>query len=386
MALQEPLTTDNTVLRSLSDSRRRRILLLLLDRTSPVGLRELATNIAAEERDVPLVDVTRGEVEEVCGDLIHTQLPTLEEPDLVRWNRAEETVTTTDHPALRDPKLQRMIETGRDDVLVALANDRRRIILSILKDYEGAMARAELAKEIVARTSDVEGIRPTDAADDLLVELHHVHFPKLHQAGLVSYDTDRGTASYQGHPALADEWLDARGDESPLAILPTARTSDASWTIEGRDNVVAQGQSLFERAENELFLMFTTDGLLEDGCIRRLQDAVDRGVDVYLGSQTREVRDRVREHVPGAVLWEPQMDWLNPPPEYEKVGRLVFADREAIMLATLGEETGASTHAETAITGAGKNDPLVVLMREMLGPRLDHLDAQSEDFLSEIPL
>lgn len=132
--------------------------------------------------------------------------------------------------------------------------------------------------------------------------------------------------------------------------------------------------------------MVTTDGLLEDGCLRRLQDAIDRGVDVYLGSQTQAVRDLVRERVPGVVVWEPQMDWLNLPPEYEKVGRLVFADREAIMLGTLGGKTEEDIRAETAITGAGKNNPLVVLMREMLGSRLDHLDTQSEYFLFQIPL
>lgn len=80
------------------------------------------------------------------------------------------------------------------------------------------------------------------------------------------------------------------------------------------------------------------------------------------------------------------MDWLNLPPEYEKVGRLVFADREAIMLATLGEEPGEGGHSEAAITGAGENNPLVILLRELLGSRLDHLDTQSENFRSEVPL
>lgn len=166
---------------------------------------------------------------------------------------------------------------------------------------------------------------------------------------------------------MEDGWVDSRADETPRAILPIANGQDSIWTIEGHDNVIARGQSLFEQADDELFLMFTTDGLLEEGCVWRLQDAIDRGVDVYLGSQTPEVRDLVRERIPEAVVWEPQMDWLNLPPEYEKVGRLVFADREAIMLATLGEKTGKATHDETAITGAGQNNPLVVLMRDMLG-------------------
>lgn len=390
MELQEQFATDNVVFSSLSDSRRRCILLLLQDRTSAIGLQELATNLVAEEQDKPLVEVTPADVERISADLVHTHLPKLDDAGLITWDRATKTVATTNHPALPDPKFRRIIDTavdGWDDVLANLSSKRRRVILSILKDHDGAMARAELATAVIARDDDAAvADQPTASTEDLLGKLHHVHLPKLQQADLVSYDGDTGTVSYEGHPALPDEWLDARGDETPRAILPTARHSDAIWTIEGRDNVIARGQSLFEQADDELFLMFTTEGLLEDGCIRRLQDAIDRGVDVYLGSQTQAVRDLVRERVPEAVVWEPQMDWLNLPPEYEQVGRLVFADREAIMLATLGEETDSGGHAETAITGAGENNPLVVLMRDMLGSRLDHLDAQSEDFLSEIPL
>ena len=63
----------------------------------------------------------------------------------------------------------------------------------------------------------------------------------------------------------------------------------------------------------------------------------------------------------------------------------MFADREAVMIGTLGEGDNGD-YDETAITGEGENNSLVVLLREMLGSRLDHLDAQSEDFLTQIPL
>lgn len=133
-------------------------------------------------------------------------------------------------------------------------------------------------------------------------------------------------------------------------------------------------------------MMFTVDGLIEQACLRRIRAALDRGVDVYIGSQTPALRDLVREEAPEVTLWEPQLDWLNLPTAREKVGRLIMADREAIMLGTLGEETAEGVYEETAITGTGENNALVMLMRELLGSRLDHLDEQSEDFLSEIPL
>lgn len=389
MGYQDQPKHNNLVLQTVSDRRRRQLLQILADRSSPVSVPELATNIAADERGKALVDVTPADVEAVETDLVHVQLPKLARADLVDWDRSAGTATTTKHPALADPKFQQMIATNAPDwdaVVRNLASKRRRVILAELKEHDGAISRADLAKQVRTRERDDE----TDdlkEMDDILTALHHIHLPSLEQAGLVAYDHDSGRVSYTGHEALADEWLDFRPDETPRAIVPAAHHSDDIWTIEGRDNVIARGQSLFEQADEELFLMFTTDGLLEDGCLRQLQDAIDRGVDVYLGSQTQEVRDLVRESAPEVTIWEPQLDWLNLPPDHEKVGRLVMADREAIMLATLGAETGDGIHhRETAITGSSENNPLVILMRELLGSRLDHLDAQSEDFLEQIPL
>lgn len=384
------LAADNEVLSGLAKSRRRHLLRVLHDRIAPIDLRELATNLAAAEQERDLVDVTSEDVDEIQVALVHIHLPTLEEARLVDWDQSAGTVTTTNHPALSDPKFQQMVDmdaSGWEAVVANLASKRRRVILATLKDAECALSRRELARHVVSRERDGLADDEADVTDDLLANLHHVHLPKLDQADLVFYNADTGTAVYTGHPALDDEWLDFRPDETPRAIVPSACHPDDIWTIEGRDNVIARGQSLFEQAEEELFLMFTTTGLLEGGCIRRLQEAVDRGVDVYLGSQTQEVRDLVREEVPETTIWEPQMDWLNLPPEHEKVGRLVLADREALMLATLGEETGDGVHhEEKAVTGSGEDNPVVMLMREMLGSRLDHLDAQSDDFLEQIPL
>lgn len=378
----------NPLFSAVADGRRRRVLLLLMDRTRAVTEEELAIHLAATEANTSLLDVTDEDVRSLRTDLVHVQLPALEDAGLIDWVRDEETVTTVDHPALGAPKFERIVDTnadGWDEVLASLAYRRRRIVLSILDDRGAPMAKPELARRIVAREEGGRADLESGATETLCASLHHVHLPKLQQAGLLTYDADSGTVSYEGHPALDEEWLAADVDETPRAVVPPAEQTDNVWTIEGRDNVIARGQSLFEQADDELFLMFTTSGLLEEGCIRRLEDAVDRGVDVYLGSQTPDVRDLVRERVPEVVLWEPQMDWLNLPPDYERVGRLVFADRTAIMLATLGEKTSEDLHAETAITGAGENNPLVVLLRELLGSRLDHLDAQSEDFLSEVP-
>jgi len=352
-------------------------------------MEELFVSLAATEQEKSLLAVTSEDVQSLRLDCLHSQLPLLEDAGLITWDREAGTVTTTDAPAFADPQFRHIIETDADnwdEILDALTHQRRRIALAILRDQDEPMERRRLARAIATEESVRQFTPDTESIKTVCASLHHVHLPKLQQTGLVACDADAGTVAYEGHPALDRVRFRSLIDATPRGTVPTAHRSEDIWSIEGRDDVIARGQSLFEQADDELFLMITTDGLLEAECISGLEAAIERGVDVYLGSQTREVRDLVRERLPAAVIWEPQLDWLNLPPDYEKVGRLVFADREAILLGTIGTRGEEGIPRETAITGSGENNPLVVLMRDMLGSRLDHLDAQSADVRSQIPL
>jgi len=151
-----------------------------------------------------------------------------------------------------------------------------------------------------------------------------------------------------------------------------------------RTDVVTYGQSLCERAEDELFLVFTTTGLLEEGCFVRIRDAVDRGVDVSLGSRDPRVRQLVRERVSGATVWEPGRDWPELPVDGDRLGRVVFADRQAVMVATLDERREDGSYAETAVAGEGVNEALVQMVRRTLGSRMDRLQDRSDAALAAL--
>lgn len=377
----------NPIFRALADERRREILSILRDRASSVDVEELAVQLVAAEREKSLFDVTEAEVEELHASLWHVQLPVLEDTDLVDWDDEAETVTTTNHPALEDQKIAAMLVTDApdwDDVLDCLTDKHRRIMLTSLYRTEGSMDKIELATEVAEKIRDDGNTQVED--EDVLCDIHHVHLPKLDAADLITYDVDEESITYEGHPDLDEEWLVAGATDTPRAILSMADHAADIWTLEGRDNVTERGRALCESADEELFMMFTMEGTVETACVRRIQDALARDVDVYLGTQNQNLRDLVREHAPEVTIWEPQLDWLNLPPKREKVGRLIMADREEIMVGTIGEKDADGVPHETAITGTGENNPVVMLLREMLGSRLDHLDAQSEDFLSEIPL
>lgn len=193
-----------------------------------MDLRELGANLAAAEQEQTRLDITSEEVDAIQADLVHAHLPKLEDVGLVDWDQSANTVTTTDHPALSDPKFQQMVDTnapGWEAVLDNLASKRRRVILATLKDADTALTRDELVQRVVAREYD-DTADQQETIDEVLADLHHIHLPKLEQADLIFYDTDTETAMYIGHPALDDEWLDFRPNETPRAIVPTAHHPD----------------------------------------------------------------------------------------------------------------------------------------------------------------
>jgi hypothetical protein len=134
-------------------TRRRRILRALLDQPE-TSERELARSLAGRERNVPAADIPPETVQALRTNLTHVQLPLLEDCALVRWNRAEETITTTDHAAFGDRRFRRLLETDGDDVDVALSglsDGHRRHLVAILRDSRTSMSRTALARELLRR-------------------------------------------------------------------------------------------------------------------------------------------------------------------------------------------------------------------------------------------
>lgn len=272
-----------------------------------------------------------------------------------------------------DPRSERIVGL--------LADGCNRSILTVLDKAGRSLHVMELAERLVARETVVARTSQyEDELDRVRVSLHHHRLPKLDEAGLVEYDSTANVVTSRDSTDVDADWLDAGRIGEQLDRLTNdseAAESDVG-TIEGRETVIEHGRRLADEATDELFLMYVREDLLEDECICHAGDAIERGVDVYLGSQNRNVRDVTRRRLPEATIWEPDIDWMNAPSRYPKVGRFVFADREKVMLGLLEESTDA--HAETAVVGEGETNPLVVLVRELLGPRLDHLDFQSDDF------
>ena len=266
-----------------------------------------------------------------------------------------------------------------------LSESRNRAILDILDEADGALCVAELADRIVSHdVTIVSSETYEEQLDRTRVRLHHERLPKLAAGGLIEYDRDAHLVA----PTVPDvEWEDETRLSDVVATLSAGHGAGENevGVIHGRESIIQHERQLSDEAEEELFTMYVSTDLIDEECVQYAKKACARGVTMCVGSQDEVVRQLSREHVPEAIIWEPQLDWINTP-TYPRIGRLVLVDRRKVVLAILDEPPSkGDPPEETALIGDGEENPLVVLVRELLGPRLDHLDYQSDEFRSEFP-
>lgn len=82
-------------------------------------------------------------------------------------------------------------EDSLDTVFTVLSDQRRRYILDCLDEYDTPMALNDLAEEVAVREYDspITEISVTQVKE-VSISLHHVHVPRMEDAGLVEYERD----------------------------------------------------------------------------------------------------------------------------------------------------------------------------------------------------
>ncbi|WP_323173030.1 ArsR family transcriptional regulator [Natrialba sp. PRR66] len=305
-------------------------------------------------------------------------------------------------------------------VIRLIANPDNRAILTILDDASRPLSVASLADRLVSRDAAVVDATTYDRRlDSTRLSLHHARLPRLAGAELVAYNPKENIVSAREHAIIDPEWLEFTLLDEFLSQFGGKRGPDTIGILETRAAIYDYSRELADKADDELFIIYTSADLLDESCLPHTTRAIERGVDFYAGSQNHEVRRFFRNNVPETTIWEPQLDWMNEPSRYPRVSRLIVADRDKVLLSLQEEppvdseatatetepgieaaaetetETETTTNtksgdettepAETAMIGEGATNPLVVLVRELLGPRLDHLDYQSDHFTGELP-
>lgn len=88
-----------------------------------------------------------------------------------------------------------------------LRNWRRQMVLKELKGNAGTMALRDLAENLAASESG-ESPPPRNVRNSVYNSLHQTHLPKLDDAGVVDYDTDRKTVSLESQARDVDLYME----------------------------------------------------------------------------------------------------------------------------------------------------------------------------------
>lgn len=276
-----------------------------------------------------------------------------------------------------------------DERIIHLLSERTtQTVLTTLWEADGPIGLTELVDGLLAN-EDVE--RRANRGDrhrtELLISLHHNQLPKLDAAGVLSYDHEARTVTPAGQYPAATQWRDLDAIDELLSRFDVNGRPDSNsiGVLEGSEQIYQYSRDLAARADDELFLIYTSEELLHEDCLPHARNALDRGVSLYAGAKSVDARRFFRECLPEATVWEPQFDWMYDGSTAPTISRLIFADRETAVVGLWDNGGVDGERREIAMVGDGATNPLVVLLRELLGPRLDHLDYQSDDFLSSLP-
>lgn len=148
------------------------------------------------------------------------------------------------------------------------------------------------------------------------------------------------------------------------------------WTVSGREAIVDATTDLLDQADEEIFLILTSEHVASEEVEERLQAAYDRGVTIIGGSVSDEMRKRAREEFPDALIFEPRIGW-GETPSSGGVGRLLMVDRDAVLTSAIEAGPAPGMYDETAIWGRGTGFDKV--LRVVLEQRLERLLAEHDE-------
>lgn len=210
----------------LRDPRQRRVLSILIDRSSPLTERDLSVQVAARETERAPPDVPEDDRQSIHVDLHHRCLPMLEENGWIQ--RYPEGVVAAEPPsvAVDDSSLPDLRDSDQpfwEAIGALLARPRRQDLVSILGDGLDRLTLEELATEVRERGRCAWAAERRDGEPTIRSTLHHVDLPKLADVGLIEYDPeDKTITSRRPLTSLVDRTdLDARVPDGPDSDRPS---------------------------------------------------------------------------------------------------------------------------------------------------------------------
>jgi sugar-specific transcriptional regulator TrmB len=253
-----------------------------------------------------------------------------------------------------------------------------------LKEYEArcfvALARLPkgTAKEI-SETSEVPRTRVYDAIRVLetkgLVEIQHSN-PQQFRAVPIEEAAETLRQEYESR---TDTLVEA------LAAIEPAESNGGDeeithevWALSGTAAITNRTQQLIDAAGREIMLIVGRDEVVTDELLEQLQEALDTGLDVLIGTQTDDLRERVTEALPDAEVFVSGLEWLHSSPletdDDTTISRLMLIDKNTILVSSGHETNTGEIETEKAVFGRGFDNGIVVIARRLMATGLQPAD------------
>jgi sugar-specific transcriptional regulator TrmB len=240
-----------------------------------------------------------------------------------------------------------------------------------LKEYEARcfVALSRLPKGTAKEVSEISAVPRTRVYDAVavlqskgLVEVQHSG-PKQFRAVSI----DEAIETLRAEFTDRTEALRAALEElDPVALDDETAVTYEVWSLSGERGIDARVRELIDEATREVIVVSDGAVVFSDAVVDRLRAAIDRGVDVIVGTWDRESNDRVERELPEAEVFVSGAEMLgrSPGPDDDtRIGRLLLVDGSAILVSSITDGEEAS---ERAVFGRGFDNGLVAVVRRLM--------------------
>lgn len=177
---------------AVSTNAERRAALTEVQKQSPIEVRDLAARVVARVEGRPIDDVTDEERQRTSAALHHSHLPRLAEAGFVEMEREQDANYVRPDEDVDAATLESIEELADHEsgetVLEVLADPERRRVAASLARADEPVSVTGLAESMAADGGDAL-VGGGTSVESIRVSLHHIHLPRLEDAGLVEYDS-----------------------------------------------------------------------------------------------------------------------------------------------------------------------------------------------------
>ncbi|NGM68991.1 TrmB family transcriptional regulator [Natronolimnobius sp. AArcel1] len=248
-----------------------------------------------------------------------------------------------------------------------------------LTEYEArcfvALSRVSTATaSTVSTLSDVPRSRVYDAVE------------RLHRRGLVDIQQSdpreyRAISTDAALETLRNKYTDTL-EATDEALSNIQQSSDlderGAWAIADHDHVSDRVESFLDEATEEVYVLAADETTFDHSFVDSLASASDRGVNVFVEVSSVAAEETIREAVPTSHVRNTEFAADPAELKEKRLGRMVMADRQAVLVSGVTNSTQSDHIEETALWASGPDHGLVVGLRHLLANRLGSQPAFGE--------